>query len=167
LWPFSNFPESAILINSFSETGKIKGGIIMKIKVFLFAVIFIAVLSGMGCDKECPDDGGTTEPNCCALPFTEWDGFTHGVKFIAAHSGIAIISAGNTVSDPASADVQITIDKDNSGTNIKTYRDYTGHSATADKYWSTVTVPFKKGDGVTITPNRYTSVNSMVYYFAD
>ncbi len=109
--------------------------------------------------------GGTG--SCCALPFTEWDGFTYGVEFVAAHSGIAVISAGNTASDPSAADVQITIDKDNSGMDIKTYRDYTGHAGTPDKYWSTVTVPFKKGDGVTITPNRYNTVHARVYYFAD
>jgi len=105
--------------------------------------------------------------SCCALPFTEWDGFTYGVEFVAAHSGIAVISAGNADSDPRAADVQITIDKDNAGTDVRTYRDYTGHTVTPDKYWSTVTVPFKKGDGVTITPNRYTTVHARVYYFAD
>jgi hypothetical protein len=109
--------------------------------------------------------GGTG--SCCALPFTEWDGFTYGVEFAAAHSGIAVISAGNADSDPRAADVQITIDKDNAGTDVRTYRDYTGHTVTPDKYWSTVTVPFKKGDGVTITPNRYTTVHARVYYFAD
>lgn len=109
---------------------------------------------------------GVTE-SCCALPFTEWDGFTYGVEFVAAHSGIAVISAGNAASDPRAADVQITIDKDNAGTDIRTYRDFTGHTVTPDKYWSTVTVPLKKGDGVTITPNRYTTVHARVYYFAD
>jgi len=115
-----------------------------------------------------PGNGGGpgTDP-CCALPFTEWDGFTYGVEFIAAHSGIAVISAGNAATDPRAADVQITIDKDNAGTDIRTYRDYTGHVVSPDQYWSTVTVPFKKGDGVTITPNRYNTVYARVYYFAD
>ncbi|MCK5058505.1 MAG: hypothetical protein KAT34_17755 [Candidatus Aminicenantes bacterium] len=117
--------------------------------------------------REAGNGGGPVTGPCCALPFSEWDGFTYDVEFVAAHSGIAVISAGNASSDPRAADVQITIDKDNAGTDIRTYRDYTGHTMTPDKYWSTVTVPFKKGDGVTITPNKYTSVHARVYYFAD
>ncbi|MFC2156096.1 hypothetical protein ACFLRB_06380 [Acidobacteriota bacterium] len=111
--------------------------------------------------------GGPGTGPCCALPFSEWDGFTYDVEFVAAHSGIAVISAGNAATSPRAADVQITIDKDNAGTDIRTYRDFTGHVMTPDEYWSTVTVPFKKGDGVTITPNRYNTVHARVYYFAD
>lgn len=136
----------------------------MKSRFFSITIFCIIVLAGVGCC--CKDDDGGTG-GAAALPFTEWDGFSHGVEFVAAHSGIAVLSAGNTTADPAAADVQITIDKDNAGTDVKIYRDYTGHSATADKYWSTVTVPFKKGDGVTITPNKFHSVNARVYYFAD
>lgn len=119
------------------------------------------------CRLQISNGGSSGTGPCVCLPFTEWDGFTYGVEFVAAHSGIAVISAGNTSVSPAAADVQITIDKDNAGTDVKTYRDYTGHAATSDKYWSTVTVPFKKGDGVTITPTRYTTVHARVYYFAD
>ncbi len=138
----------------------------MKFRLFCITIFCIIVFSGAGCC--CKDDnGGGGNGGASALPFTEWDGFSFGVEFVAVHSGIAILSAGNTTADPAAADVQIVIDKDNAGTDVKTYRDYTGHSATADKYWSTVTVPFKKGDGVTITPNKHHSVNARVYYFAD
>ena len=120
-----------------------------------------------GSVRKAGNGGGSGPGPCCVLPFTEWDGFTYGVEFAAAHSGIAVISAGNAASDPRAADVQITLDRDNAGTDIRTYRDYTGHTVTPDKYWSTVTVPFKKGDGVTITPNKYTTVHARVYYFAD
>jgi hypothetical protein len=139
----------------------------MKFKYLFLPVFLILALGGNGCFlKDCNGNGSTTGSGG-TLPFTEWEGFTFGVEFVAAHSGIAVLSAGNTIHDPASADVQITIDKDNAGSSIKTYRDYTGHSATADRYWSCVTVPFKKGDGVTITPNRYTTIQAMVYYFSD
>ncbi len=76
----------------------------MKFKLLGVMIISIIILLGTGScckhDESCTGGTGGTVGDT-VLPFTEWDGFTYGVEFVAAHSGIAALSAGNTTSDPA------------------------------------------------------------------
>jgi hypothetical protein len=95
------------------------------------------------------------------IRFTEWDGFTLGVEFVATGAGIAIIEAtlGNTDT------IYITIDKDNGGSDVETYKGRHGGATAGGTFDFTVTVPFDKGDGVTISQSGATGVSSRVYYF--
>lgn len=91
--------------------------------------------------------------------FTEWDGFTFGTEFVATDAGIAVMTGRDSASNTRY--IQIIVDKDNAGTDIKTYTQF---ALTATRE-ATITVPFDKGDGVTLRYDVNTTPIARVYYF--
>ncbi len=90
--------------------------------------------------------------------FTLKDDFTYGVEFVATNPGIAVISGDITSGE----DVRILIDKENAGTDIKTYKT---DMASAVSMTGFACAPFNSGDGVTLAHTTAENLQARVYYF--
>ncbi len=90
--------------------------------------------------------------------FTEWNGYTWGVEFVATSAGIVVMEL---IHSGSSSRGSAAIDTDNLGSPIE-YEHF--QSTTANNL--VITVPFDKGDGVLLTSAVYTTRIATVYYFA-